>query len=346
MTKKSKANKYLVAIVLIVLLMAMLLFNLLGRIWDVNDAKNLPCSRLTKEVTKELSRSVLEGVDRVVKCPTISYELSVPRESQNADELLKGTFGNVSYIVMETNQDIYTLATNTMPGILYTKVPGFKLNVTEAISDAGYYNNYKAEYQANIIESRVSVRSIKQYALTLRFNLDESRALVLYVSVTDKNYIKDAEALLYAMADSITKIDPEEITILDSNSEHSGTSVSEPEIIKKEDYAELPNEIEDAFLPMYMEHEISTDIEDCYYMFFWGNVKYEPVEVTVTGPNGQEGIYQPEESYAGGRVFRLGDQPAGTYVLTGSTLNTLTGCYCEVYTKEAYERMYVNYGID
>lgn len=330
---EKKQNKLLIVIAVLAIMVLSILWSLVSQIAAQVDSFSYPQSTLTDmpaEFTEEFSDATMS---LVVSCATMDYTICLPESITAVSEKIVGTYGDLSFVVCESKEDMQTMISGALPSSLNVPVVGKPHQVNVRVSDEGYFGPYQAEYMAAEITTQISVRKVLTYGFAYQLKLEEGKSLYLYVSSEDKELLSGAKALLDKLASSVREYVPEV----------SVDTPTEEVVDNKQDMQEVmpPKEY-----TIYLESESIFPLENGVFLFEWMNSDSKPTELRVYAPDGTECIFDEELSHSGHYVYRIGPMEEGVFLITGTTKEQLRGALFNAYEWSFYNEQYITFGFE
>jgi len=323
---KNKVRKILILGVLVLLLLLSVISSFIKRIGHEVAKTDYPQGSITNAVKlfPDTGKEVSEN-EVVIRCPSLPYMVVVPGDYWSKNDVVLGKVQDVEYVIYETDRQREFVLTNYLPNQLWTVVPGFSHEAEKMGEQSGYYYEYPAVYTALQVNSQISVRNEQHYILSYCLELSDTHSLYLYVAVTDKKRLAEASEVLEYITYSVRPIQMNESMdtgVVDAPAESLG----------------------DGSLSISLEKEIAVSVTDGVFVCEWMNIGVLPNKLNVYAPNGQLLTFIEEYSTPGHYVYGIGQSSSGTYKVSGSTDEVLTGVIMSVYEKESYEEQYVTFG--
>ncbi len=342
----AKKNQLFLCMALLVIVICGLLLSILGKVSYQLSKTVYPESTLTTDsVSFDTEYQYIESLPVLVACPTLQYSIWLPENVKGDEEYLVASYGDIDVIVMESQKDIETMATNVLPHYLNCPVLGQGDGVETYCCDTGYYFEYPASYCACTVQTQVSIRTVTTYTLTYGLHLSDDTTLYIYVSSDSKDLLKGQKELLDKIAFSVREVGFGQNTSVTNNGS-SNESGSGPIIMDVDDYVEKNTYLDENVLRIALEHEMDAAMENGVFLFEWMNSMTHPVEVNVFAPDGRELHLIEDYSYEGHYVYDVGECVGGTYIVEGYTTEQLTGVTMSVFERSFYRTEYLFEDVD
>lgn len=334
--KSDKTVVSIARIVVLILVLVALLFGALtqiGKEFMKKESATYPQSTLTDNPVAFMEEYVQqEGLlDYRVGCPSLPYAISVPKEVYVEGDTIHATLGDIDILICESAESFDFMLTKTLPTKLNFPLLGNPHDVSVLVRDMGYFYAYGADYAAGRINTKISVREVVTYICMYRLALSEVNSLYIYVSSESEELLSGQKDLLESIAFSVRAID-ENATV---EEEILADEVIEP-IVEEDAVEETVGLPESGTQIISLEKEMDWEFQNGVFVFEWMNVKTEPWELNVYGPDGTKLLFLEEYSEKGHYVYEIGTMAQGIYIVDGITGEPLTGVMMSLYEKEDY----------
>jgi len=312
--------------------------------------ERFPESTLSQESLVEPSYHVPNFKGSTLGCPNIPYDVEVPGEiARSYSTKVVTEYDGLYYTLYESDQELFSALNDRFSNYFMQSIDIPESNFESAITDTGYINGYKAEYQTGILRIITKIKSYTYYAAAYAVDVGEDSDILLLVTSESVEKLHEGKLLL----------DEVVLTIVSNRVQESSSEDIEEEIIPETTVLEtVETEVTDDGERVIVEGGITYFAKEwsvgateeyeggMYIVFKWVNALVQPIEMYVISPSGDKYERERELSEDGEWVFIIPENEIGTYTIYGETTGTIYVNYYEALNKRNYYAVYRNLDID